>query len=541
MEEPYYPHAEAAAHGLSLELLMATSSSTALSRQGTRLSDFAPPTMLGSRLYHRLEPVWATHRCIWVAGPMETVEHLAWAVGLAEHAARDRKAAYILDLDPAQPLRIFASGMGRPLKPEVFQRLSVLGIPAAASWPTDLDGVRIVLPERRGPAGMPMASPEEWLIVIAQPVPETVNGVMAPRPGIDGVIFAAGIRDHTVRELRAAVGTIASARIPMLGMVAMGPVRGAGVTIPPRRIEGARTSPPPPPVKVIPLPRPAPQRAPSVPPGVPPVPDRVETAARSAADVAPAPHPVPTPVQRDPEPPPLATPPEDRAPSDPAEAEGTPAPAVPVEAWGGDAAGSSEPADALAPSEEPAETTEEAPRDAAVPLFSDWHEPRKPNRSAALVTVLFVVLAGAAAALYFLYGDDIQRAVSGWGIVKSTRTPLSTTREAEPAPLDTIPATAPLAASGAVPDTFVVMAASFPNRFDAHGLADSLRALGVDARVVGVQVPELGMRHRVVFGAFATEAQAREEAERVRRQGHVRAPLVLDSGGRAPVSRSLLR
>ncbi len=50
----YFGSAEEAASQLGLPLLLAAASSAAVPRLGVRLSDHAPETVLGSRLYHRL-------------------------------------------------------------------------------------------------------------------------------------------------------------------------------------------------------------------------------------------------------------------------------------------------------------------------------------------------------------------------------------------------------------------------------------------------------------------------------------------------------
>ena len=227
----YYVSADEAASQLGLPLLLAAASSVAVPRLGVRLSDHAPDTVLGARLYHRLNVTETSEPLVlWVVSPRETVEHLGWSVGIAEHAARTGKTAYLFDLDRSSSMRALVSGDGHPLPSPVRARVERLLVRAAAVWSSDLQGVRIALPVVRVPAGEPMEAPAEWVLVIASSLPESPQETRRISTEVDGVVLTAGIRDHTRAELESMVSALSKASSSLLGLVAMGPVPRTGKT-----------------------------------------------------------------------------------------------------------------------------------------------------------------------------------------------------------------------------------------------------------------------------------------------------------------------
>lgn len=221
----YYGSAEEAASQLGLPLLLAAASSAAVPRLGVRLSDHAPDTVLGSRLYHRLNLGETSEPTVlWIVSPRETVEHLGWAVGVAEHAARTGKTAYLLDLDRSSSMRRLVAGEGHPVPPTVLTRIERLRIRAAATWASDLQGVRITLPTTRLPKGEAIEIPSSWILILACSIPELAQEISNIAKEVDGVLFTAGIRDHSRAELESTVAALREAEASMLGFVAMGPV-----------------------------------------------------------------------------------------------------------------------------------------------------------------------------------------------------------------------------------------------------------------------------------------------------------------------------
>ncbi len=224
MSDLYYASAAEASSGLGLPLLLTASPSAAVPRHGERLSDFAPDVFEGSRLFHRLSLERdVASPAIWVTGPNATTEYVVWAVGFAEHAARDGMAAYLIDLDPAHPLRSLAPGEGHPLPRPVLDRIRRLGVAGAAAWATDLQGVRLVLPADEQVEGTSGPEAARSILIFAQALPEEGEGIAIPAGAIEGVCFAAAIRDHTKDELRDAVEWLRRSGHKLLGFIAMGP------------------------------------------------------------------------------------------------------------------------------------------------------------------------------------------------------------------------------------------------------------------------------------------------------------------------------
>jgi hypothetical protein len=242
MNDLYFATVEEAAFQLRLPLLLTAPSAVGVPHLGSRLSEYAPRTVLGARLFHRLSlPPTYEPPAIWIVAPEETVEHLGWAVGLAEHVARAGRTAVLLDLDRGQPLRGVVGGNGQPLPPSVRGRLARLGVSQAAAWTSDLQGVRIVLPVPQVPEAPEMELSANWLLVVARTLPETIQEISLLAGNVDGVVLAAGIRDHSRQELEEIVRALRNAGGSILGMVAMGPAaeRQAPELLPPAQSQSA--------------------------------------------------------------------------------------------------------------------------------------------------------------------------------------------------------------------------------------------------------------------------------------------------------------
>ncbi len=229
MSEPYFESPEEAASELGAPLLVAASAANALPRAGRRLSEYAVDNILGAHLFHRLRlasplipPV------IWVTGPHGTLEHIAWAAGIAEHAAAAGRAAYLALLDGVQPLQGFATGTGLILPPAIASRMAGFGIQRCAGWVSDLQGVRLVFPVSGEPGGDATGDPFRWILIVARALPEGIETTARYRAASDGVVLAAAIRDHRREELLEASRALHGPGAPRLGIITMGPtVAGA--------------------------------------------------------------------------------------------------------------------------------------------------------------------------------------------------------------------------------------------------------------------------------------------------------------------------
>ncbi len=225
MSRAYFRSAGEAASRLGLPLLLASGSSDAVPRAARRLSAHAPDPILGARLYHRIRSASASRsQAIWIASPAGGEEHLSWSVSLCEHAARDGKTAFLVDLDRSPSLQVVIAGEGYRLPDLVGEHLRRFGLRDVAGWASDLQGVRIVVPVEKTPESEPMSSSPEWILVLARSVPETLEEVERITKHADGVILAAGIRDHTEEELLGIVEQLRAAQAELLGLIALGPV-----------------------------------------------------------------------------------------------------------------------------------------------------------------------------------------------------------------------------------------------------------------------------------------------------------------------------
>jgi cell division septation protein DedD len=161
---------------------------------------------------------------IWVTGPWGSLAHLPWAVGLADHLARTRGRAGLVEREPDGPLRTLArAGRRIPIRHPLAE--AVLAGPADAVN-TDLEGVSILL-RRGGEApvggGTTDAAAGDFPLVLADGLPEALEG---PYPGADcvaGVILVASFRDHSRFELDAVVRRLRETGHRLLGLTAIGP------------------------------------------------------------------------------------------------------------------------------------------------------------------------------------------------------------------------------------------------------------------------------------------------------------------------------
>lgn len=226
MSGSYFEAADKAAEALGLPLLLAASAQTAVPRAASKLSERAVETIMGGRLYSRLHlPEVSGGQVIWVAGPFGSQEHLPWAVAVAEHAAGTGRSSFLLDASQERPLESLTAGKGLSLPQQIRERIEGIGIGAAAGWASDLAGVRVVLPVKEPPEGTSPPDPARWSLIISRAVPEA-SGSVPPSlaSGLDGIVLVAAIRDHTEDELADIVAMLRCVGVPLLGLVALGPL-----------------------------------------------------------------------------------------------------------------------------------------------------------------------------------------------------------------------------------------------------------------------------------------------------------------------------
>ncbi len=226
MTTPYFESPEEAAAALGIPLLIAASAESAVPRAASKLSDLAVETMLGGRLYNRLQiPDMRGGQVVWVCAPYGSQEYIAWAIAIAEHAAGFGRSAFLLDAGVERRLGSLIAGRGLELPDVVQDRIEVLGLGPAVGWASDLAGVRIVLPSGEAPAGSIPPNPVRWTLVVARSMPDPSGDVpSALASGIDGIVLVAAIRDHMRDELIGFGNALRSLNVPLLGLVALGPV-----------------------------------------------------------------------------------------------------------------------------------------------------------------------------------------------------------------------------------------------------------------------------------------------------------------------------
>lgn len=234
----YFPSAREAARALGVPLLLRADPDPRAFRRHDRLGTLAVPAASAARLCARARdeasrmgeggsglPAVGTSGlgATWVTGPWGSLAHLPWAVGLADHLARERGRACLLEREPDGPLRTLA-GRGRRVPIVSPLAASLLGgVVAAVS--TDLEGVSILVPrsEAAVDAAGGIGAWDDVPVVLADGLPEVLEG---PYPGaghVTGVILVAPFRDHSRFELDAVVRRLHETGHRILGLVATGP------------------------------------------------------------------------------------------------------------------------------------------------------------------------------------------------------------------------------------------------------------------------------------------------------------------------------
>jgi hypothetical protein len=493
MTTPYFESAEEAASGLRLALLLAASAETAVPRAAAKLSDLAVETMLGGRLYNRMRlPEPKGGQVLWICGPHGALEHLRWAVAVAEHAAGYGRSSYLLDASTQRPLESLAAGRGLDLPEAVQDRIESLGLGSAAGWTSDLAGVRIVLPTGEPPAGGIPPEPARWTLIVSRALPDAGSQPSAALcSGVDGIIFVAAIRDHSREELVQAVAMLRALDVPLLGFIALGPVSKPRLT---------------------PLERW----------------DRIDPWAladsKKEAPTPAAPAPV-SPLLPVSSPLPLS-PPQPVSPPQPLLA---PPPAEPVVARGIE------------------------PEMAPISLGT-WGAPREPRRVGRWILPAAFLSLAIAGTVYLRWWAPRSAEEPPETAVLPARGIMADTTSGEISPAlpdstgsegllwDSIVGNLGGAAPESVsvnglmesgwPDTFVVHVNSFNHETFAGREAARLRVLGLPARVVSIELPMRGRWYRVIVGAYPDSAAALNEAALLTERQLVSFAQILDRGGR---------
>lgn len=508
MIEVYFDSAEQAASELGAPLLVAASSASAVPHAGRRLSEHAVESVLGAHLFHRMRlasPVLP--QVLWVTAPQATLEHIGWAVGIAEHVASTGRLAYLAVLDGTHPLQGFASGAGLRLPRAVVSKLAAFGVGDAGGWTSDLQGVQLVLPTPGAPAGDPPDDPLRWMLVIARAMPEGFETTERYRAAADGVILVAAIRDHLRSELLAASRTLQGPGAPLIGVITMGPVpSGSLPTIErwERVLAGSEVKAPavganPPAAEsTSPAPPPVP---PSSPPASPPI---------IVADVSEG-------VRSGDEPVPL------------------------VASW--------------RPEERRGGVLRVALWIAAVLVVTGAAYWFRADIGRFMTRGRPGAPPGEPPPLSLIERNPIDesagRLITPPFVEDSTRPGTARTPPSQlgvpgpgpgpgPAPVPSGSIASPAAGPAPAPawaDTFVVHVGSFPQAPQAQTEAGRLRGLGVVPQIISVMIPERGVWYRVVVGAFPDSLTAGREAEHLREAGLIAFAQILRHGGRGATAR----
>ncbi|MBD3163034.1 MAG: hypothetical protein GF346_11495 [Candidatus Eisenbacteria bacterium] len=261
MSAPFFSTAEEAAEKLGIPLLGTASAATAVPRVVRRLSALAPQAVLGARLYNRLAaPAEAPAEKIWITSPEETQERLAWAVALAEQAARSGRTAFLLDLDRPSALSGVVGGGGRALPEAVQEAVTPLAGGPAALWSSDLQGVRVLLPVEHAPTEEAIDPPNRWSLIVVRALPAGAEGAERIAAQVGTVVLAVSIRDHERTVLEETVDALRRAESASIGLIGLGPAAEPDAESPldrwraqsePERTDGEETPGPSP----TPLPR----------------------------------------------------------------------------------------------------------------------------------------------------------------------------------------------------------------------------------------------------------------------------------------------
>lgn len=215
-------------------LLRADADARFLERQD-RLSGYAADVLASGRLYSRLlhalfhtrTGVSLAGQAIWVTGPWGSLAHLPWVIGLADHSARAGVTAYLAEWDPAGLFRSMIPESGLAVEGEIPAALARVG-----DWTspvsTDLAGVRVLLPARPGePRAKPVEEGRPWSLILADTLPESLDGPYPSAEGLAGVVLVAAYRDHTRYELEACAARLRDTGHRLIGLIAIGPEEAA--------------------------------------------------------------------------------------------------------------------------------------------------------------------------------------------------------------------------------------------------------------------------------------------------------------------------
>jgi hypothetical protein len=431
MSDAYFGSAEEAASELGAPLLVAASASNAIPRAGRRLSDHAVETVLGAHLFHRLRLASPPlPQVLWVTAPHGTLEHIGWAVGIAEHAASTGRTAYLAFLDNVQTLQGFANGPGLLLPASILAKLASFGIANAGGWVSDLQGVRLVFPITGEGAGDTPPDPVRSMVVVARAMPDGIETVQRYRSAADGVVLAAAIRDHFREELHGIAQALHGPGAPFLGVITMGPVPSGTLPII-ERWERVLIAPEEKPVGPAPTiePEPEPEPVLEAPPEAIPEPEPIpaQTPARPESNPAPAPEPAPQAAQ-EPKPEPV---PESPPVPQPTRAEAfrppVPPPAPPIRQPAGKknhetpgrASGGGPPPRSASPAIVADAGEGIRPREEPVPLVASWSEEKKSRPWGALVAMIIALVGLSIAGI--LFRGDLVRMITGGGKPSASR------------------------------------------------------------------------------------------------------------------------
>jgi len=223
----YYASAETMAESLALPLLLRVDVDSRFLERHDRLSAYAAERPHAARLHHRALAALGVDSwkgcVIWVTGPFGSLEHLPWAVGLAEQLTDQGLRVYLgakgLELPITEP-----GGLGEQIPGALGEWVDVHLKPGLVSFATDLAGVRALAPGQ-GSRTAPM-SPAA--LILADALPEELEGAYPDGAGIDATVLVAAFRDHGVHELESVTRGLLAAGHRVVGLVALGPQDGTG-------------------------------------------------------------------------------------------------------------------------------------------------------------------------------------------------------------------------------------------------------------------------------------------------------------------------